>query len=207
MWPLLRFLRRGIFTIELKDVFEVEIKGLLEQAPRPTELVFRVADFSDIQSLGPAFAHEYTTEVLAFVETRLRVGDKAVVGYLDEHPVFSGWSMFGYMELSRDEYLPIPDHVVCVYKLFTIASMRRQGVWRRSTGTGAGVLDGLGLHSQKGGGVPRQFDVGGGAPEIGIQTSWIYTDGRDSRALSQPIQPLQHPKLLSLGALALQSVR
>jgi L-amino acid N-acyltransferase YncA len=144
LWPLLRFLRRGIFTIELKDVFEVEIKGLLEQAPRPTELVFRVADFSDIQSLGPAFAHEYDTDALAFVETRLRVGDKAVVGYLDEHPVFSGWSMFGYMELSRDEYLPIPDHVVCVYKLFTIASMRRQGVLAAFYRYWAGVLDGLG---------------------------------------------------------------
>ena len=58
---------------------------------------------------------------------RLEEGDKAIIGFHEDQPVFYGWMMFNEIEMTYGVYVPIATGTAFAYNLFTKASFRRQG--------------------------------------------------------------------------------
>ncbi len=62
-----------------------------------------------------------------FVRQRLGRGDKAVIGFIDDQPVFYGWLMFSEIEVTYGVFLPLGPHIAFAYNLYTRSSHRRMG--------------------------------------------------------------------------------
>lgn len=121
-------LRTGarICSVRRKVLF---VSTLDDRAPADAAVpvTFRFGDASDLESLAaPEYA--YSGEARVFGRERLRAGDRLVLCESAGRVVFYAWVMFGQMDLSCRNYVPLPADCVYTYKLYAIPECRGQRI-------------------------------------------------------------------------------
>lgn len=66
----------------------------------------------------------YSAEARAFGRERLRAGDRFVLCEAEGRVVFYAWVMFGQLDLSCRNYVPLPLDRAYTYKLYTVPAFR-----------------------------------------------------------------------------------
>ena len=91
-----------------------------------TELTYRIHDSLQVLKLIEHI-HPMDEQGRLFARSRLGAGDKAVIGYDGDLPVFYGWLMFEEIEMTYSVFMPVPQGIAFGYNLFTKISHRRRG--------------------------------------------------------------------------------
>lgn len=109
-----------------KLILEARTDGLAcRSAPIPVR--FRSGTAEDLDALQ-APGYGYDRVAMEFGQERLRFGDLLIIGEFDGTIVFYGWLMFGQMDLSFRNYLPMSSKAAYSYKLFTLDAHRGCGI-------------------------------------------------------------------------------
>ena len=91
-----------------------------------SELTYKIHDSLEVLKLIEHI-HPMDEQGRLFARNRLGAGDKAVIGYDGDLPVFYGWLMFEEIEMTYGVFMPVPTGIAFGYNLFTKSSHRRQG--------------------------------------------------------------------------------
>ena len=131
IWKVLQYIRYELFYIQYKTVYKLDITGMGNEFPASeAPLSFRKASLEEIKALSRD-EHDYDTDDHRFSEKRFKLGDNAIIGYIDNHPVAYGWQMLGEMELSYEKYIKLNPAIVYSYKVFVVESQRKKGILRK----------------------------------------------------------------------------
>ncbi len=124
IWQALSRFKSCVISRDLQDIYRLT-GSWSETAPK--DIVYQVFDSIDVlkhvECINPTNRQDRR-----FMLDRLSAGDKAIIGFADEKPVFYGWLMFGEIEMTYGVFEVIPEKTVFGYNLYTANSHRRRGV-------------------------------------------------------------------------------
>ena len=128
LWKVFQYIRYEIFFVQFKTIYRLDISALKNNTySNEPPLVFRKATLEDIGRLNKD-EHDYDTADHRFSEKRFKLGDSAIIGYINNEPIAYGWQMFGEMELSYEKYLKLYPDIVYSYKVFVVQPQRNKGI-------------------------------------------------------------------------------
>ena len=128
LWKILQYIRYELFFVQFKTIYRLDISALKNNTySNEPPLVFRKATLGDIRRLNKD-EHDYDMDDHRFSEKRFKLGDSAIIGYINNQPVAYGWQMFGEMELSYEKYLKVNPDIVYSYKVFVVEPQRNKGI-------------------------------------------------------------------------------
>lgn len=131
LWKILRYIKYNIFSIQFKKIYVLELDESVNYTlDEDHSVVFKFSTYDDIKKLTGS-EHDYEKDDLAFSKQRIKEGDKVVIGYIDNCPIFYGWQMFGEFELSYLKYQQLNSEIIYSYKVFVVLSQRKKSILRK----------------------------------------------------------------------------
>jgi hypothetical protein len=117
-------LRMGaaICSFRRKELFEGGLDDPMPNQPA-IPVTWRYGGETDLRAMtAPELG--YSAEAREFGLERLRAGDRFVLGESDGRVVFYAWVMFGQLDLSCRNFVPLPPDRGYTYKLYTVPAFR-----------------------------------------------------------------------------------
>jgi len=111
-----------LFAVRRKLVFTINVDQLRDCRPK-IPAVYRLGSRADLASFSLNFYGDDPASGQYSLD-RLAAGDQLVVAELDGHTVFSGWLMFGQIDMGVRNLYPLGAGSVASYRLFTRETLR-----------------------------------------------------------------------------------
>ena len=121
-------LKNRVFSLDLQNIYQLDDPlGDERGSASPTNITFKVYDTDEVLKVISR-VNPFSEQGRRFALKRLLSGDKAVVGYHQDVPVFYGWLMFEEIEMTYGRFMSAPEGTAFSYNLFTATSHRRRGI-------------------------------------------------------------------------------
>ena len=124
----LSHLKNRLISLDLQNIYQFAENSRREVSgsDEPSAINFKVYDNREVLELI-AQIHPMNEAEQRFARDRLQAGDRALIGFCQENPVFYGWLMFDEIELTYGVFHALPHGSVFAYNLFTAPAFRRRG--------------------------------------------------------------------------------